>query len=79
MDAQKFVKDFADQFEETNRDEIRLDTAFRSLQEWSSMMALVIIAMADERYNVTLTGDDIRASQTVGDIFRVVERKSAER
>jgi len=79
MDAQKFVKDFADQFEEANRDEIRLDTAFRSLQEWSSMMALVIIAMADERYNVTLTGDDIRASQTVGDIFRVVERKSAER
>lgn len=79
MDEQKFVKDFADQFEETNPDEIKLDTAFRSLQEWSSMLALVIIAMADERYKVTLTGDDIRASKTVRDIFRVVERKSAER
>ncbi|MBL7853045.1 MAG: acyl carrier protein [Cyclobacteriaceae bacterium] len=75
MDAQKFVKDFADQFEETNPDEIRLDTAFRSLQEWSSMMALVIIAMMDEKYGVTLTGEEIRASETVEDLFKAVVSK----
>ncbi len=75
MDAQQFVNDFAAQFEETKPEQIALNTPFRSLSEWSSMMALVVIAMVDEKYKVSLTGEEIKASQTVEDLFRVVESK----
>lgn len=72
------MKNFAGQFEETNPSEITLDTFFRSLPEWSSMMALIIIAMVDENYKVPLTGDEIRSSQTVRDIFKIVAAKAVK-
>jgi acyl carrier protein len=39
-------------------------------------MALSIIAMVDEEYNVQLKGDDIVKSQTIDDLFRIVSSKT---
>ena len=52
------------------------DTDFKELDEWSSLLALSIIAMVDEEYNVTLKGDDIRNSKTIADLFELVKSKS---
>jgi acyl carrier protein len=51
------------------------ETSFRDLPEWGSLTALTIIAMADEKYNVRLTGDDIRTSTTVNDLYEKVKAK----
>ncbi|WP_242135036.1 acyl carrier protein [Aestuariivivens marinum] len=75
MELAQFVKDFELQFEEVEPNSITPDTIFRDIDEWSSLMALVIIAMADENYNVKLTGDDIRNSKTVKDIFEKLKAK----
>ena len=49
---------------------------FRDLPSWCSIVALSIISMIDEEYGVQLRGDDIRASQTIQDIFdRIVAKK----
>lgn len=77
MDIQTFVKHFAAQFDETSPEDITAKTVFRSLEEWSSMTALSVIAFIDEEYQVTITGDDIRSSQTVEDIFNKVVEKTA--
>lgn len=77
MDIQTFVKHFAAQFDETDSKDITAQTAFRSLEEWSSMVALSVIAFVDEEYQTTITGDDIRGALTVEDIFnKVVEKKA---
>jgi acyl carrier protein len=75
MEIQKFVENFASQFEENEAVLFTAKTKFRDINEWSSLMALSIIAMVDEQYNVSLTGDDIRLSITIEDIFNIVKMK----
>lgn len=75
MEIEKFVAKFAEQFEDTTTDGFTADTKFRDIEEWDSLIALSVIAMADDEYGVQLTGDDIRASVTIGDIFEKVKAK----
>ena len=76
MDINAFIDNFAGQFDDTPADQIKPDTVFRDLDEWSSLVALSIIAMVDEEYGVTLKGDDIKSATTIQDIFnRVVALK----
>ena len=77
MDIDLFVQNFADQFDDTDPDEIKAETAFRDLDEYSSLIALSIIAMVDEEYDVQLKGDDMRAAVTVEDLFNIVKSKIA--
>ena len=76
MDIDTFLGNFAGQFDDTPADQIKAETVFRDLDEWSSLTALSIIAMVDDEYGVTLKGDDIKNALTVKDIFnRVVALK----
>lgn len=75
MDINTFIDNFAGQFDETTPDQIKPETVFRDLPEWSSLVALSIIAMADEEYGVTLKGDDIKNAVTVQDVFNAVQAK----
>ena len=75
MDINNFVTNFANQFEETDFSVFTKDTVFKELDEWSSLLALSIIAMVDEEYEVTLKGDDIRSANTIEDLFEIVKSK----
>lgn len=76
MEIKEFVEKFAEQFDETDASVFTPETKFRELDEWSSLLALSIIAMVDDEYDVTLKGDDIRNSETVEDIFKIIESKA---
>lgn len=75
MEINEFVENFANQFDDTDPSEIKANTVFKDLEEWSSLIALSIIAMVDEEYDVTLKGDDIKNANTVEDLFKTVESK----
>jgi len=75
MNTSDFVANFAAQFEETDPTVFCSETKFRDLEEWSSLIALSVIAMVDEEYNVKLKGDDIRNSQTIEDIYKIVQSR----
>lgn len=70
-----FLENFADLLDDTSAETLSADTKFRELDEWSSLTALSVIGMADEVYNVTLTGEDIRQSVTLGDLFHSIQSK----
>lgn len=76
MELVKFIENFAAQFDDTDPSEIKADTLFHDLDEWSSLTALSIIAMADEEYDVTLKGNDINDAKTVEDLFNIVKSKA---
>ncbi len=76
MELKEFVEKFAEQFDETDASAITASTAFKELDEWSSLIALSIIAMADEEYDVTLKGDDIRNACTIEDLFNTIKAKA---
>lgn len=72
MEIKIFLQNFADLLEDTDESQVKAETAFRDLEEWDSMTALALIAMVDEEYDVKLTGDDIKTSVTLQDIFNKV-------
>lgn len=76
MEINEFIANFAEQFEDTDASEITATTEFKKLDEWSSLIALSVIAMADEEYDVTLKGDDIRGAVTVEDLFNIVKSRA---
>lgn len=76
MEIKEFVENFADQFDDTDASEITATTVFKDLEEWSSLIALSIIAMVDEEYDVTLKGNDITGANTVEDLFNIVKAKA---
>ena len=75
MELQEFIEIFASQFDETDAQEFTANTTFKNMKEWSSILALSIIAMADEEYEVKLKGDDIRNSNTIEDLFDIVKSR----
>ena len=78
MELNDFIEKIAEQFEKTDKSFISADTDFKSLDEWSSLVALTVIAMVDEEYDVQLNGADIRDSVTVKDLFKRIKAKMQE-
>ena len=76
MEIKDFIENFAAQFDDTDPSEIKADTVFKELDEWSSLIALSVIAMVDEEYDITIKGDDIRNASTVEDLFNAVNAKA---
>jgi acyl carrier protein len=75
MNLNDFIKNFADQFDDTDPSEIKADTLFQELKEWSSMVALGVIAFVKTQYGKTVTGKEIRSCKTVGNLFNLVASK----
>lgn len=71
----EFIELFAEQFDETDASEITATTVFHDLDEYSSLIALSIIAMVDEEFDVTIKGDDMKSSVTVEDLYKKVVEK----
>jgi len=75
MDLIDFIKNLASVFEDTNPSNLTPETRFRDIEGWSSLIALSIIAMADEVYGVKLKGDDIRKAITVQDLYEIIKSR----
>lgn len=75
MNLEQFIENFAAQFDDTDEASFTAETRFKELDEWSSLAALSIIAMVDDEYDVIIKGNDIINSDTIQDLFAVVEQK----
>ncbi|MBR1542249.1 MAG: acyl carrier protein [Bacteroidaceae bacterium] len=51
-------------------------TAFHELDEYTSLIALSIIAMVDEEYGVTLNANDMSSAVTIDDLFNTVKARA---
>lgn len=75
MEPVDFLKNFRNQFEETEPETIELSTMYKELDEWSSLIAFAVIAMVKLEYDKTVTGAEIRHCNTVEDLFNLVAAK----
>ena len=73
MSLNEFIKNFAFQFDETPMEEIKHDTIYEEIDEWSSLTALSVIAMIDQDYNVGLGSKEIIEANTVEDLYKIVK------
>lgn len=75
MEIKSFVENFANQFDDSDDVVFSENLEFRNIDEWSSLIALSIIAMVDEEYNIVLGGEDLRNANTIGELFEIVKNK----
>ena len=75
MTLDEFVQAFAEEFDDTDMSEFKADTEFKNLDEWSSLVALSIIAMVDDQMDKVITGADIRGSKTIEDLYNIALAK----
>lgn len=75
MTLEEFVKAFAAEFDETPEDQFKADTEYKSLEEWGSLTALSIIALAMEGFEKKITGADLRACSTIEDLYNLIQTK----
>jgi acyl carrier protein len=78
MNLQDFIEKFAALFETINVSKLRGNSKFKTLDEWSSLAAVSIIAMIDDEYGIVIKGSDIRNSKTLNDLYELVKSKSGE-
>lgn len=75
MEINQFIENFVDQFDDLELSDVTPDTVMRDLEEWSSMIGLSLLNMAEKSYGVTLTFDELRNAITVQDLFDTIANK----
>lgn len=75
MTLNEFVEAFSAEFDETPTEVFAPTTEFKSLDEWSSLIALSIIAMVDEGFEKTITGADLRSVSTLEELYNLILSK----
>ncbi len=58
---------------EVEADELRLEALLEDYDEWDSVTALTFIAMVDEKFKKTLTGQQVKAVRTVAEAIALME------
>ena len=77
MTIEEFIERFAFAIE-ADPDAFDADTNFKALENWDSLNALSLIAMADADYGVALGGQDILTSSTIRDLYEIVKSRIAQ-
>lgn len=70
MNLTEFVNAFASEFNETPLNTFNPDTKFKDLEEWDSVMALTIISLVEEIFNLRITGNELRINNTIEELYQ---------
>jgi acyl carrier protein len=73
MELNDFIAKFANLFEETDPSSITADTVYSEIEEWDSVMVLLLVSMIDEEYGVIVDVEEMSETETVKDLFEYVK------
>lgn len=75
MEMNEFLKNFANQWDETEEEVFTLDCVFHDLEEWSSLVGLAILNMIAKKYGVKVAPAELKAAVTIEDVYNLVQSK----
>ena len=75
MELDKFFELFCEELDETDFTTVSTSTDFKNIREWDSLVALSIISMIDEEFEILLTGNDMMNSTSIEDLYNLVKSK----
>lgn len=74
VDVNQFIQNFADQFDDAPEG-LTLETRFRDIDEWSSLIALSEMAMCDEEYEVIISANEMENANSIADLYNIVNER----
>lgn len=76
MNIADFIKKIETEIDEFEDGSLHPDTDLRQTSAWTSMHALILIALIDAEYNVTINGEDLRAMTCIEDLYNIVKERT---
>lgn len=73
MTLDEFVEKVQDELQDTPAELVTADTNYKELDEWGSLASLALISMIEENYGHLITGADVRARNTVRELYDYIE------
>lgn len=77
MEINEFIEKFAEIFDDTDASTLTPQTNFRELDEWSSLSALGVMALADEEFDVELSGEEMKKANTIQELYELITAKAS--
>ena len=77
MEMNEFLKNFANQWDETEAEAFTPECEFHELEEWSSLVGLAILNMIAKKYDVKISPVELRTAVTIEDVYKLVQSKIA--
>lgn len=74
MDINDLIEKLQEEFEDELTIQLTPETNFKELDQWSSMYALIIMALIETEYDVLLSGEDLKKLATVQDLFDLIKQ-----
>jgi acyl carrier protein len=71
----EFLKRFCEELEDVELNSIDKSTDFKNIEAWDSLVALSVIAMIDEEFDIRVTGSDLIKSTTIEDLYNLIQSK----
>lgn len=72
---EEFIKQFSEQFDDTDEELFTPNLVFHDLEEWSSLVGLAILNMIAKKYKVKLSPDELKKAVTIKDVWELVKVK----
>ena len=73
---EEFIRDFSDQFDETDLEEFIPSLKFHELEEWSSLVGLAVLNMITKKYHVKLSPLELKDCITIQDLWDLIQEKN---
>ena len=74
MNEIDFLVFFSSLFDNTS-EEFEMDTEFRYLDDWSSMIGLCFITDMKDKYGKVITPQEFKEAETIGDLYNIYINK----
>ena len=75
MNIEDFIAKLEEEYEDIEKGTLKPESVFREVFEWSSINALILIALVKTDYDVVVNAEDIAASKTIEDLYRIIESR----
>ena len=75
MELKDFIENIANQFDDTDERVFTPDCKFQEVEEWGSLTALGVIALAKTTYGKKITGLEVRSCDTIEELYNLINHK----
>jgi acyl carrier protein len=72
MSVEQFIENFLNACDFQEPVEVTAETVLKDLPEWDSLAMLGVIVMFDVEYGKSISGEALKTSITLGDLFRLL-------
>jgi len=75
LNINDFIQRIEEEFEEIPKGQLTADVHFKTLVDWTSVNALLLMALISTEYDVEIQAEELRNCNTVGELYTIVEQR----